>query len=334
MLGALDPATVNATFAQKVKWVFDAVRTGLTVSSAKLGKVGDDDFRRAVAKSAGFDGYILNAVQMPAAYEHCLPDLPSIYVAHNVEHVSAWQSAKSAARPLEKFLFAREARLLKAIEERLCQRARFVFTLAEADRHALGIAEPGKSSVLPLITRDKPVARLKDRKPVYDAGMIGTWTWQPNRIGLEWFLDHVVPKLDPEFDVAVAGSIPAGMKPRQPNVHFVGRVDDADEFARSAAVIPLVSRAGTGVQLKSIETFELGLPAVATTSALRGISMIPDNCEIADEPSDFAAALQRLARESSDIDGSAFFHSQRQRLDKSIANGLLALGHVPEREVA
>jgi hypothetical protein len=117
-----------------------------------------------------------------------------------------------------------------------------------------------------------------------DAALIGTWTWQPNRIGLDWFLSDVVPHLPQNFTIRIAGKVPAGVTSNHPGVTFVGRVPDAAEFVRTGAVVPLTSRAGTGVQLKTIETFELGLPSVATKRSLRGVDHVPANCTVTDDP--------------------------------------------------
>ena len=332
LLGTLDPTTDKASFGRKIRWLVDAFRTGLTVSSAKLRTVSDADFKRALAAAGRFDGYVLNAVQLAAAYEAALIDKPALFVAHNVEHVTAGENAATAGHPLKRYLFAREARLLKAIETRLCHHAQFVFTLADADRKALGVAAPGKSATLPLVTRAEAVALPKASSTSFDAALIGTWTWQPNRIGLEWFLTEVAPYLDPGFRVAIAGNTPRDLMDRFSDIDFVGRVEDADEFVCSAGVVPLISRAGTGVQLKTIETFELGLPAVATTSAIRGIKLVPDNCVVTDDPRTFARAMMDLAAgPNAHIDGSAFFNAQLDGLNKNIAAGLRALGH--DREI-
>jgi hypothetical protein len=90
-------------------------------------------------------------------------------------------------------------------------------------------------------------------------------------------------------------------------------------------VVPLISRAGTGVQLKTIETFELGLPSVATTRSLRGIGHIPANCVVTDDPAEFASALEQAARGAEDVDGALFHASQRAALDAAIARGLAVL---------
>ncbi|MEX0344469.1 MAG: glycosyltransferase [Rhizobiaceae bacterium] len=330
VLGEIDPANENASPFRKIGWVAAAVINGLTVSSAKLRTMSDSAFETALKSAGECDAYVLNAVQMTAAYESAFAGKPTLFVAHNVEHISAVQNAWATDSRLQSLLFSREAGLLRAIESRLCANARFVFTLAEADRQALGVTGSGRSAVLPLVTADKPVTVSPDRQIAHDAGLIGTWTWQPNRVGLEWFLSEVTPYLPDDFRIAVAGSAPRDLAKRHQHVRFVGRVEDAGEFVRSSAVIPLISRAGTGVQLKTIETFEMGLPAVATSSSLRGISMIPDNCEQADDPRTFASALQKLARNPVLADGRMFHAAQLRGLDEAVSNGLKALGHVEE----
>ena len=112
-----------------------------------------------------------------------------------------------------------------------------------------------------------------------------------------------------------------------PQVHLLGRVADAKLFVNSCAVIPLVSRSGTGVQLKSIETFEAGLPSVATERSLRGINTVPSNCVIANDPRAFADALvqsasKRRAGVISDADGPSFHRQQLFEQDRAV---LLAL---------
>ncbi|QPC88611.1 glycosyltransferase [Mesorhizobium sp. NBSH29] len=323
VLGAVDVRTDNASALQKIEWLAKAMVAGLTFSSIKLRAASVADVKAALRSVAPYDGYVINAVQFAGAFEGLFEDKPSIFVAHNVEYRSAQENAEAATGLLQKFLYRREARLLQKMEARLCAQANFVFTLAGEDREALGVATPGRSAALPLITRAEPPLKPATRQIACDAALIGTWTWQPNRIGLDWFLENVVLLLPDDFRVEIAGSMPANMTSHHPGVHFVGRVEDATEFVRRAAVIPLISRAGSGVQLKSIETFELGLPAVATTRSLRGIDNIPENCVVADDAKAFAAALVRLARAGDgDSDGRDFYQKQRAALDAQLALGL------------
>jgi hypothetical protein len=329
VLGELDVRTDSASAGTKLAWLAKAMRSGLTFSSVKLRAVPAEEIRRTIDKAGPFDGVILNSVQFAGAFENLFDQMPSIFVAHNVEHRSAQENAAAATSPLQRFLYKREARLLKKLEERLCDKARFVFTLAQEDRSALGVGSDDRSAVLPLVTRPQAPRLAPGRRIDCDAALIGTWTWQPNRIGLDWFLENVVPHLPRDFRVRIAGSAPSGLSSSHPGVEFVGRVPDAEAFIRSAAVVPLISRAGTGVQLKTIETFELGLPSVATTSALRGIDHLPQNCVVCDDPADFAKALVETAALRSDaIDGSAFYRCQLSALDAAIARGLQKLGRM------
>lgn len=326
LLGHLDPRTEGAPALRKMRWLADAMMQGLTFSSAKLRQVDDAAFRAALRKAGPADAYVLNAVQLAAAYEPLFADRPSIFVAHNVEFRSAEENAAAAEDVVQRTLFRREARLLRAIEERLCRKARFVFTLAEEDRTTLGVAHERRSAVLPLVTRPKapePVART----PQCDAALIGTWSWQPNRIGLDWYLKEVAPLLPDDFRTRIAGHIPAGVTATHPGIELVGRVPDATDFVRSARVVPLIARAGTGVQLKTIETFELGLPAVATSRSLRGVGHLPANVVVADEPRAFADALVRAARDPmADADGRDFHATQLKALDAAVVSGLARLG--------
>jgi hypothetical protein len=339
VLGSVDVRTEGADPFTKLKWVAQAVAGGFTIASAKMRVIDAADIRAAIDKHGPFDGYVLNGVSLPGAFLDLFSDLPSIWVAHNVEHQSAWENAETADSSLKRTLFRRDARILEKLERRLAEKARFVFTLAEEDRAPLGVASPSRSACVPLVTMGEDYEIPQSRKIGFDAGMIGTWTWQPNRVGLEWFIREVAPHLPEGCKVAVAGSLPDGLPAAPGCIEFLGRVPDAKAFVRSCAVIPLIARGGTGVQLKTIETFELGLPSVATGSSLRGIEARPENCVVADDPEAFAKALTEAAQKvrNGDLrlaDGKAFHRKQLAALDAAIAKGIAVMVGGEPRQIA
>jgi hypothetical protein len=120
VLGAVDVRTENASLPQKIEWLGKAMAAGITFSSIKLRAATPADVKTALAKVEPYDGYIVNAVQVAGAFEGLFEDKPSIFVAHNVEFRSAEENAEAAGGLLQKFLYRREARLLKGIEARLC----------------------------------------------------------------------------------------------------------------------------------------------------------------------------------------------------------------------
>ncbi|MGL4489047.1 MAG: glycosyltransferase [Rhizobiaceae bacterium] len=330
VLGSVDVRTEGADPWQKMRWVAAAVAGGYTISSAKMRIVDEQTIRAAIQARGPFDAYVLNGVSLPGAFPQVFNDLPSLWIAHNVEYKSSLENAMSADSALKRTLFKRDARILEGLERTLASRARFVFTLAEEDRQPLGVASNSRSAVLPLITTDTPSDGSHTRDIKFDAGLIGTWTWQPNRVGLEWFIQEIAPKLPSDFKVAVAGSLPAGLPQAPACIQYLGRVPDAKEFVNSCAVIPLIARSGTGVQLKTIETFEMGLPSVATSLSLRGINQVPSNCQVSDEPHGFAAKLTEMVTRSrdgtlKDESGQAFSLSQRGQMDSALLHGLKTL---------
>ena len=328
VLGEVDVRTDTAGPIQKLRWLGSALCKRQPFASVKLTCVSEAEISRALAAIAPYDAYVLNGIHMPAAFPGLFHDKPTIHVAHNVEHQTAAENAEAAQDMVQRLMYRREARLLETVERRVCADASFVFALSDLDREVLGLS-PDRSATLPLVTKGSPGSPDRNRRKIHDAVLLGTWTWQPNRLGLEWFLDKVVPELPRGFRVAVAGRTPQDIVAAHPGVHFAGAVPDATAFLMGGAVVPLVSVAGTGVQLKTIETFELGLPAVATTRSLRGVGYLPANCRVADEPKAFAEALVELAALACDADGRDFHAEQRRLLDERIRRGLSAIAAIP-----
>ncbi len=325
-LGTIVLENAAATRRQKALWLLSALASGRTVSAEKLALYRRESLMRRLAEAGPVDGFVLNSVQMPIAYPSLAAQKPSIFVAHNVEHRSAEENAANAADPINRLLYRREARILRREEARICRQATVIHTLSDDDRAGLGLTSDRRAVPLALsIGRES--GRADDGMRHHDVGLIGTWSWAPNRVGLDWFLDKVVPLLPDDVTVAIAGRID-GPPPQLPgNVRFVGRVPDAQGFVRASRVVALATKGGTGVQLKTIETFEEGLPAVATSAALRGIDAVPENVRVADDPEAFAAGLvERVTadRAGADLrlDGTRFADRQRAALDAGIARGL------------
>lgn len=330
LLGELEVANAKVGAVTKLRWLATAVLNRTTLSSAKMLKTGCRHIEILLQGLQPFDGIILNSVQLPGAFAPVFQKHPTIYVAHNVEADSALENAASASGLLEKLLFKREASLLEEVERQLTQAASAIWTFAEADRFGFGYAVSDRAAVLPLVTCWELPERGVERLPEHDLALIGTWSWKPNRIGLDWFLSKVVPLLPADMSIGIAGQVPDVPAVSHLGLRFLGRVPDARAFVEAGAVVPLISRGGTGVQLKTIETFELGMPSVATRASLRGIGEIPGNCSIADDPVEFARLLaekvaQVRAGNRQRLSGSAFHRAQKARLLETLKRGLAGL---------
>lgn len=314
----------HAASAQKLNWAMRAVKTGLPIGSAKLLECPWNEFEATLDRAGPFDALILNSFQLPGAYPK-LMERPYIYVAHNVEHLTAAENAAHAGGLINRLLYRRDADVLKKLEAQLCQQAQHVFCLSEEDRELLCGDSADllhRSSMLPLVTPARQTESSSEfgdlrhdwANATHDVGLIGTWTWQPNLVGLRWFLDGVLPHIDGEMSICIAGKVPDGLPAHYPGVRFLGRVESAEEFVAQSRVMALVSRGGTGVQLKTIEAFQMGKACVATSSSLRGISHVPQNCTEENDPDAFAEHLSNMSLTARtkpvSVDGSAFYDQQ------------------------
>ena len=218
--------------------------------------------------------------------------------------------------------------MLRSLEEDLCKQARFTWTFSADDTSDHDLSE-NTGCHLPLFLPMSDAQEIYAKKQ-YDVGLIGTWSWQPNFLGLKWFVEEVVPKLPVDISIAVAGSVPDTPLKPDPRVQYLGRVDSAENFLNSVRIIPLISRGGTGVQLKTIEAFQSGRACVATSSSLRGIDVLPENCLQADTPDEFCNALVTLIEreKAGDLpvaDGADFLKKQRDGMADGLRLGLAAL---------
>lgn len=331
LLGELEVTNAKVDRATKVRWLTAALLNRTTLSSAKMLQVKRTQIEALLQGLQPFAGIVLNSVQLPGAFADLFQKYPTIYVAHNVEADSALENAATSSSRLERLLFKREAHYLRRLERQLTRAASAVWTFAEADRSGFGHAVSGRAAVLPLVTRwNLPKSNI-ETAPQHDLALIGTWSWKANRIGLDWFLSKVVPLLPADMSIGIAGHLPDAPQIAHPGVHLLGRVPDARAFVEAGAIVPLISRGGTGVQLKTIETFELGLPSVATSASLRGIGALPENCAVADDAADFARCLvekvaQVRAGNRQRSSGSAFHDAQKAQLLGAMREGLSRFG--------
>jgi hypothetical protein len=200
----------------------------------------------------------------------------------------------------------REAQQLLALEFQALERAAVVACLTEADAARMteiaarsGRAPTARLHVLPGYPLTGPVGRGSrlaepDRSQgaldVPAIGLIGTWSWAPNREALQWLLDRVWPQLQGRARLVLAGSGLEGVAV-PPHTTTMGRVDKVRDFLDAVDLIAIPSLNGSGIQEKALEAISTGLPVVATPHALRGLAReLPPNVRMASGAERFAAA--------------------------------------------
>ena len=254
-----------------------------------------------------------------------------VFVAHNVESELYAGKADKGASFVRHALNARESRLIRSMEFRMAERADQTWVLTrhdhdvfrrEAPAAAVGsFALPGMPSL-----NAESTGEADDQ---WDIGLIGTWSWEANRVGLEWFLSEVLPMLPAGMRIGLAGKGTESLD--APGVAKLGFVPDALAFMRSCRVVCVPSVSGGGVQIKTIDAIASGRPIVATPTALRGIESPPasvTSCETADVFAQTTAALTRHFIQTSQ-EAISWTTQRTTAFEQAVAQHIRQLEHEP-----
>jgi hypothetical protein len=97
-----------------------------------------------------------------------------------------------------------------------------------------------------------------------------------NRDGLRWFFDTVWPEIllkQPNVQLDVIGNIENSFKYPIENVNFHGRVNDVTKIAAGCLFAINPVRMGSGIKIKMVDYFNLGLPCVTTEIGAYGFPL-------------------------------------------------------------
>jgi hypothetical protein len=328
-LGEIASVSEDEPFTSRLRSLAVSATAGMPLESVRLRAAAKPDVEAVLARLQPFDGLVLAGTGLAGAFEPIFNRHPFLFVARQADHIAAAEAAARNASVAERMVLKRDAGALEALQRRLSDKARAVLTFSEEDRAALGLEAAGKARIVPFVMPEPP-EETGLRFPAFDVGMAGTWSDPVSRVRLEWFLQRVVPKLHKHTMIAVGGIAPGIFQAREKRVFFLGKVDDRTEFLRQCRVVALPERSETGIPVAAVEALELGLPAVATAQALRGIDPLPANVTRVEGANGFAKAVeaQALGQRTAtveDCDGAAFRNERLARIDAELAEALAML---------
>jgi O-antigen biosynthesis protein len=130
---------------------------------------------------------------------------------------------------------------------------------------------------------------------------LGSFRHTPNQVALDWFIRQVLPLIlnkRPEARLVVVGS---DTPPEHlyadyaAAIEFRGFVDDIREPLGRFSVFVCPVRSGSGVRVKLLEAFAVGIPVVSTRIGAEGLEYRNGRfCLLADSPEAFAEAVLAL----------------------------------------
>ncbi|MFT6338525.1 MAG: sugar transferase (PEP-CTERM/EpsH1 system associated) [Saprospiraceae bacterium] len=138
-----------------------------------------------------------------------------------------------------------------------------------------------------------PIEALKK----FDIGFIGNMGYPPNIDAAEYLVNKVLPLLDPETKVIIAGARP-DKRVKQlstSTVAITGWMDDVRTAYAESYIFVAPLWLGTGQQNKILEAMAMGLPCVTSSSVNNAIgAKNGKEILIADTEAEFAASIKTL----------------------------------------
>lgn len=281
------------------------LRSALGPRSWSHGRYRRRRFRVALAAEAARTGArLIHFDDAGTALNGPIAGVVNAVAPHNVEYRVAGEVA--ARETGTRRLFAEiDHRKLRREEPALWRRMDACVAISDVEAAIMRAA--GARHVLLAPNGTDPVARLPlARRATGDPVrllFVGTGSFQPNKHGLGWFVDEVLPRLRAHhvpFTVDIVGTPPARAR-SAPEVVYHGRVPALEPYYSSAHVAVIPVHFGGGTRLKTIEAMAYGVPVVATRIGAEGLPIESGRHYLqADDPEDFAAAIASLAHRQSE----------------------------------
>ena len=128
----------------------------------------------------------------------------------------------------------------------------------------------------------------------------GAINYFPNHDGVVYFIDEILPIIRAarpkvRFQVLGPGANSEVLARAGDSVEILGMVDDVGPFIERAAAVVVPLRLGGGTRLKVVEAMAKAKPIISTRLGAEGIDVVDGtHLLLADEPREFAAAVERV----------------------------------------
>ena len=222
------------------------------------------------------------------------------YRAHNIEHEIWGQLAKNQGHFLKKYFLKLLAKNLKTKERELINSVDFILPLSSKDEDKIKKIANKPSFYIPV-----SINNFEQKADYSNSSLcfIGSFNWRPNSEGLLWFIKDIFPKIKqhfPQITVNIAGSQSEKFKEFKglKGVNLIGFVENSNDFLLQNGIFiaPLLS--GSGIKMKVLEAFSLGLPCILTEIAAEGLDL-PASIKISKTSDEFTTDLLELIRNES-----------------------------------
>jgi len=250
--------------------------------------------------------------------------------APNVEFVIWQRLAEIERNPLKKFYLNILTKRLKKEELETFNKVDAIYTVTERDMNIIqsfGFRKP--ITYVPTgidITKNIDITDVEVEYP--SIFHLGALDWMPNQEAVKWLLDKVWPQLHdryPDLKFYIAGRRPPKwlLCIKTDGVEVVGEVDDAAQFMKSKAIMPVPLFSGSGMRVKIIEAMMLKKAVVSTTIGIEGIIHNDEkDVLIANNAEEFIESISVLVSNYEEYNGIC--ENAKKNINKNYSNEVLS----------
>jgi glycosyltransferase involved in cell wall biosynthesis len=226
--------------------------------------------------------------------------VPLLYRSHNVEHLYMRRQLAHAVGLTQRLGLLANLIGLRRFERRVMRAARVVFDISQDDQawwRAQGFAQV---EWLPtLVDDDMARALSQPAEARFDVIYFGNLRTPNNVDAVRWLVEAVLPRLQrPGLRVLLAGSDPSADVQRlaasDARIELIANPPDMPSLVRQGRVLVNPVRAGSGVNLKSVEMLFTRSALVSTRVGVQGLPATVQACfALADDADAFARAIEQ-----------------------------------------
>ncbi len=291
-------------------WLVLSFINGRSFSSQKFySKKYIDTVKNLITKNS-YHAVIIDHSQLSWILKTIPNTVPIIFNSHNVEYLVYKELADQSNSFSKRMIYLRESKLMKQEEQRILSRSRQVWVLSNSDKNEYN--KLAEHLLINVINIPGGFEQLIESEKKYDIGILGTWSWESNKKGLEWFLQSVLPLIDKKYTIALGGKGSLDYDDLYSNVKTLGFVDDAQIFLSSCKILVIPTTAGGGIQIKTLDAISTNRPIVTTTIGVRGIDSLASSVFVVDDEVQFSNKINALLIEEKEFN-TGFIWSQKRK---------------------
>ena len=167
-----------------------------------------------------------------------------------------------------------------------------IWTFSSEEKYIFEQFSDKKVVHLPIAFQQYPL--LKKENYTYDIVYVASDNFHNVR-SIHWFLQNVVPILNPKYKIHIIGKICTKIKNHPDNVILHGEVNSLSEIYQKTklTICPMLS--GTGIKIKVLESLSYNIPIVTNERGVDGLVNKTNNgCWVANTAEGFAHAIHTL----------------------------------------